>query len=145
MINLKTLSFFILFLFVSTASADTLDSVNDTGFFSGVNDVYSNSLNFMSSVSDYIFNLIPEKTLSFFDWLVYYITYAKLWALKESLELSYKIALALFSDLNLTNILNDYISMLPNDVRQALLNLRFFEGVQLLIEASITRLVYSLL
>lgn len=145
MIILKIISFLSFFLFVGFVSADTLDSVNDTGFFSGVSDFYSSSLNFMASTSDFFFNLLPDKTLSFFDWLVYYIQYAKLWVLKEGLEVSYKIALALISDLNLTNILNDYISLLPNDVRQALLNLRFFEAIQLLIEAAITRLVYSML
>lgn len=120
---------FILFSFPVFAS-------DSTGFFTSV---YS----FLEAIYTFFVQDIPDMFNRFFAWLVTYFIYLKITGLVWALEFSNSIALSLVEALSITEVINTSVSSLPVDIRNVAIEIGFFDGLTLVIEGFLTRIVYS--
>ena len=107
-----------------------------TGFFSGVMD-------FFGGIWSFIWVTIPATINQFFVWLFTYALYLKFYFIKSSLEFSHAVALGFLDMVNISAVVNSAIDSLPSDLKQIALDIRFFDGLTIIIEAAITRFVYQ--
>ncbi len=61
-----------------------------------------------------------------------------------SLVFAHEVALSFINMISINEVVNTAIANLPPDLRQAASDMRLFDALTLLIEAYITRLVYSM-
>ena len=138
-------NFFILCLIFSSAVvfADNASSP-PLVHFTGVTSFFEIVLGYFNSFYDFIFSDIPAAIDRFFVWLLSYYVYLKLYSMYRFIVFYHDVALSLIDTLDLTNVVNSSISALPSDIRQTLIDCRVFDALSLLIEAFITRIVFSM-
>lgn len=112
--------------------------------FDGINGFFETSLGYFDSFWNFIFYDTPSMITRFFAWLETYIIYLKIYTLVSSLQFAHQVALNFIEQMNITSVVNVATAALPNDVRQTLIDVRFFDGLSLIIEAFITRLIFSM-
>lgn len=127
---------FLFFMFVSFSALADESAQGFFGFFGAVelffNDIYI-----------FITVVIPEKILAFVFWLKLYLAFNKFYFMLELLKFSHAIAIDFMAQLDITGVIDAAVSNLPPDLRKAAIDMRVFESLNLLIEALITRFVYS--
>lgn len=98
-----------------------------------------------SEIYTFMFTDVPNVIQRFFAWLIIWLVKAKLYAQLEFMQFSWGIAKQIILDLNIMSEITSKISVLPADVRQALVSMRFFDGVNLLLNAYMTKFVMNLM
>ncbi|MCJ8294288.1 MAG: hypothetical protein MJK15_07765 [Colwellia sp.] len=126
---------FLLFMF-SFPSFAFAAGEGGMSFFSGVMD-------FFAGIWDFIWVTIPATVNQFFVWLFTYMLYLKFYFLKASLEFAHAVALGFLDMVNISAVVNSAIDSLPSDLKQVALDIRFFDGLTIIVEAAITRFVYQ--
>ncbi|XPF92672.1 DUF2523 family protein [Colwellia sp. RE-S-Sl-9] len=124
-------SFSVLAQEVTSGSVDGL-----SGFFTFVS-------NILADINNFIFVTIPELINNFFVWVTSFYLKLQFFAMYESLKFSHEVALTFLSMIDISSFINSAISALPQDMKQLAVDLRFFEALTLVVEAWVTRLVYS--
>ncbi len=122
----------LLFLFPTFAFA------NDEGFFFGV-------FSFFGDIWLFFTETIPEAIVRFFTWLGTYLIYLKYVMIKNSLIFANSVATNFLFLIDIDQIINEALSLLPSDLKQVAVDIKFFESITLVIEAAITRFVYETL
>jgi len=125
---------FIFFMFMSFSSFAA-----DTGFFGFFGSVEA----FFHDIWFFITDVIPRKITEFIFWIKLYLTYMKFYLFLETLRLAHEVALDFIQQMNISEVINVAISNLPNVLQKAAADMRIFDSLSLLVEALITRLVYS--
>ncbi|XPF94287.1 DUF2523 family protein [Colwellia sp. RE-S-Sl-9] len=124
-------SFSVLAQEVTSGSVDGL-----SGFFTFVS-------NILADINNFIFVTIPELINNFFVWVTSFYLKLQFFAMYESLKFSHEVALTFLSMIDISSFINSAISALPQDMKQLAVDLRFFEALTLVVEAWVTRLVYT--
>ena len=120
-----------------SAAGSGENSVDGTmGFFS-----FASS--FFSDISNFLFVTIPESIDKAHIWVTSFLLKLKFFAMYESLKFSHEVALSFLNLIDISSFVNSAISALPQDMKQLASDLRFFESLTLVVEAWITRMVYS--
>jgi len=126
-------SFFILFyLFPYIAYADTYQDAAGTSQMLADN---------ISLFWKFLFDDTPTLWHRFWSWAVKWYVKAKLFAYLEALKFSWIVGKEIIIDLNIMSQITAQISALPQDVRQAFVDMRLFDGLNLLLNAYMTRFV----
>jgi len=135
MIRLITFSIFMLFSF-SVFASDT--SISFSGFFEDVASFF-NGIWFFLTVE------IPTAITNFFVWLISWLIFLKYTMFLHAIEFASQIATSFLDLVELNSMINLAVADLPSDVRSVLVDVGFFEGLTILIEAVITRFVYNMI
>ncbi|WP_042149489.1 MULTISPECIES: hypothetical protein [unclassified Pseudoalteromonas] len=103
----------------------------------------------IGSIFESIWIFISEDIPYFFERLLAYIikytVLLKFNTLIHTTEFAYSIATDILQTLNLTQIINSSIGRLDSDLVQTLINIRFFDAAQLIIEACLTRFILNMM
>lgn len=92
----------------------------------------------------YIFDDVPTLWQRFVAWFLEMLIYIKYLLLKQSILFSWGVAKVIIADLNIMSEITANMSLLPQDVKQALVDMRLFDGVNLILHAFMTRFVMRL-
>jgi hypothetical protein len=130
---MKYLFLVFVLLFSSFSFASGTQSI---GFFDGIFKFFYDLFYFFTDV-------VPSVITQFFVYLSTYVLYIKFVLLKASLEFAHSVALGFLDLADVTGVINSAISSLPSDLQQVAADIRFFDGLTLIVEAFITRFVYS--
>ena len=123
-----------LVLFPSFAHAGVIDGIS--GFFSAL-------LGYVESFWEFLTVGIPTIIGDFFVWLSSYLLYLKFMFLLSGLEFAHSVATTFLNMINISEAINVAINSLPQDFKQIAIDIRFFDALTLVIEAWITKMVYS--
>ena len=93
----------------------------------------------------YVFDDVPTMLERFWGWLIIYWVKLKLYAYIELMKFSWGVAKVIIQDLNIMSQITAQMSLLPQDVRQAFVDMRLFDGINLLFNAYVTKFVMGLL
>jgi len=88
---------------------------------------------------------IPHFINRLFVYLVKFFVFLKFNALIASTEFAYSVAKLMLEQLTLSDVINNSIGNLNSDIVQTLIDVNFFSGAQLIIEAFVTRYVLDIL
>lgn len=121
-------------LFPSFAYAGMIDGIS--GFFSSL-------LGYVESFWAFLTVGIPTIIGDFFVWLSSYLLYLKFTFLLSGLEFAHSVATTFLEMINISDAINVAIDALPQDFKQIAIDIRFFDALTLVIEAWITKMVYS--
>ena len=127
----------VIFVSLMFLSFGALADTGTDGFFSYVTE-------FFYDIYTFIFVVIPTKIGDFFVWLSAYLLYMKFYFMYESMLFAHDVALTFLGLLDLTSVINTAVSALPADLRQAAHDMRFFDAFTLVVEALITRMVFTM-
>jgi hypothetical protein len=107
---------------------------------------------FIDSITEFFFAIwnfltitLPAFVMNLFAYILKYILLSKLETLIFFTEFSYTIALSFLESVNLTEVLNTAFSSLDSDLAQTLIDIRFFDGAQLIIEAFVARYILNMM
>jgi len=89
----------------------------------------------------FLFTDTPNMMQRFMAYLLELWIQMKLKAYYEFIKLSYNIAKVILADLNVMSTIASNMTLLPQDVRQMLVETRLFDGVNLMIQAYATKFV----
>jgi hypothetical protein len=89
----------------------------------------------------FLFTDTPNMMERFMAYALEKFVQMKLWAYFEFIKMSYNIAKVILADLNVMSTIASNMTLLPQDVRQMLVETRLFDGVNLLIQAYATKFV----
>lgn len=112
---------------------------DDSGMFGFFGSVEA----FFDDIWLYITEVIPRMVMEFIFWLKLYLAYSKFYMMLEFLRFAHEVALSFIQQLNINEVINVAIDNLPQDLRKAAVDMRVFDSLSLLIEALITRMVYT--
>ena len=121
-------------LFPSFACAGMIDGIS--GFFSSL-------LGYVESFWAFLTVGIPTIIGDFFVWLSSYLLYLKFTFLLSGLEFAHSVSTTFLEMINISDAINVAIDALPQDFKQIAIDIRFFDALTLVIEAWITKMVYS--
>ena len=128
-------SIFILFLFLPfLALGDTYQDV------AGTSQMVADSF---GDMWDFFFDDVPSMFQRLTAWAVIWLVKAKLYLQLELMQYSWGVAKVIIADLNIMSQITAQMSLLPQDVRQACVDMRFFDGVNLLLNAYMTKFVMN--
>ncbi|PJG58828.1 DUF2523 family protein [Aeromonas cavernicola] len=88
---------------------------------------------------------VPNMFHRFVAWGIEYYTLAVITVKLETIKFAYLVAKQIAIDINISGYLVSSISQMPNGVRWALQELGFANGLNLLINAYITRFVMNIM
>lgn len=128
---------FVAFLFIPfVVFADTYEDVAGTSqmFADYIDDMWL-----------FVFTDVPTVIDRFFTWLLTWWVKLKLFAYYHFIRAAFGIAKVLLADMNVMSQITTGMTLLPQDVRQMLVETRLFDGVNLLIQAFATRFVMRLI
>ena len=126
----------LLFLILISFSSMAADNQGFSGFFTAIG-------LFFNDIYEFITVIIPRKITEFIFWIKLYLLYYKFYSMLEVLRFSHDLAITFFHQLNISEVIEVATSNLPPDLQKAALDMRVFDSLNLLIEALITRFVYS--
>lgn len=128
--------FFLFLLVPFLATADTYTDV------AGASQMVADSF---TAMWDFMYTDIP-------DLIQRAIAYFIMWTIKGKLEFymmfipyAWGIAQVIIEDLNIMSQITSQMSVLPVDVRQVFIDMRLFDGINLLLHAYITKFVMNFL
>lgn len=128
-------SLFLLFIFVPFfAFGDAYQDV------AGASQMVADSF---GEMWDYFFDDVPSMFQRLTGWAIVWLVKAKLFFQLELMQYSWGVAKVIIQDLNIMSQITSQISLLPQDVRQALIDMRLFDGMNLLFNAYMTRFVMN--
>lgn len=133
---------FLIFSITLFFSFDLLAAVDSGWSFGGFFSVISS---FIDDIAHFIFVYIPDQAGKLKTWLIYYTIYLYINLKIEALQLAFSLAELLLSDLGLVSLMNSLSSSLPQDVKAFAVQVNFFKGINIVIEAAVARFIYDLL
>ncbi|MGL1956083.1 MAG: DUF2523 family protein [Colwellia sp.] len=92
----------------------------------------------------FFFDDVPNMFQRFTSWAVIWFVKIKLYFYLESIKFFWGVAKVIIADLNIMSQITANMSLLPQDVRQACVDMRFFDGVNLLLNAFLTKFIMNL-
>jgi len=98
---------------------------------------------FFYSIYLFFFDYLPSLLGQFFVWLTAYALKIKFYFMYQSLVFAHQVATTFLELIDISSFVNSAISALPQDAKQLAAEFRFFEALTLVVEAWITKLVYS--
>lgn len=98
-----------------------------------------------SDMWEFFFDDVPSMLQRLTGWLIVWLVKAKIYAQLELMKYSWGVAKVIIADLNIMSQITSQISVLPQDVRQALVDMRLFDGLNLLFQAFMTKFVMRFL
>lgn len=119
--------FIVFILFFSSAS-----------FAGGFTDSISS---FFMSIWEYLTVDIPLFFQSLFVYILKYIVLAKIDSLIWFTEFAYSIAVSFIDNMNMTDVIQSSLGQLDSDIVQTLIDVRFFDCFQLIVEAFVARYI----
>jgi hypothetical protein len=126
---------FILFMFLPCfAYAETYEGIG--GFFQMIGDFFDN-------IWEFFFTDIPNLIQRALAYFIVWATKAKIYAMYEFMKFSWQVAEIIIQDLNIMSQITAQVSLLPPDVRQAFIDMRLFDGINLLLNAYMTKFVMN--
>jgi hypothetical protein len=125
-----------LFPFVVIATPVTQEVTGLMGIIGKIGD-------FFFSIYIFIFDYVPSLISQFFVWLFAWGLKLKFYFMYQGLVFAHDVAETFLDLIDISSVVNASITALPQDMRQIAVEFRFFEALTLLVEAWITRLVYS--
>jgi hypothetical protein len=130
---------FITFLFIFFPFFVLADTYQD---IAGASQMVADSFGEMWA---FLFDDVPSLLQRATAWFVVWSVKAKIFLQLEFMKYSWGIAKIIIQDLNIMSQITSQISILPQDVRQALIDMRLFDGINLLFQAFMTRFVMRFL
>ena len=124
--------FFFLMLFSASSFADTYQDA------AGTSQMLADSI---ADAWSYIFDDVPTMWDRFFAWLVVWYVKAKLYAYLALIKFSWQVGQVIIADLNIMSQVTANIALLPADVRQAFIDMRLFDGINILFGSFMTKFV----
>lgn len=88
---------------------------------------------------------IPAFFGRVFAYIIKYVVLLKFTTLIHTTEFAYSIAIEVMQSLNITQLINSSIGRLDSDIVQTLIDIRFFDSAQLVIEALLTRFILDMM
>lgn len=88
---------------------------------------------------------VPNFILNIFLYILEYAILLKINSLIFFTEFAFSLSVSFLDSINLVDILNSSISQLDSDILQTLVDVRFFDGVQLIIEAFVARFILDMM
>ncbi|WP_440053035.1 DUF2523 family protein (plasmid) [Pseudoalteromonas sp. T1lg65] len=133
----KTILLISAFLFLSpVALASHYDGYQ--GVFSFMND-------FVSDIWDFLDTDLPNFITRFFAWFVEYATLLRLKIELETIKFSWQVSKNIIENFQIASRITSAANQLPADVRAALVDMRAFDALNVVIQALITRYVMRFL
>jgi hypothetical protein len=112
----------------------------------------STGFSFVDSISQFfgaIWNFltisIPNFITNAFIYILKYLILAELSSMIFFTDVAYSVAVSFLQAVNLTDVLNVAFSSLDSDLAQTLIDIRFFDGAQLIIEAFVARYILNMM
>ena len=109
---------------------------------------YEGLFGFFQMVSDsiedfwqYLLIDVPDWWERFVAWALVWYTKLKLTTYLNMLAFSWSVGKQILLDLNIMSQITAQVSVLPQDVRQALVSMRLFDGINIILNAWMTRFV----
>lgn len=93
----------------------------------------------------YFFDDIPTLFQRATGWFIVWSVKAKIYMQLELMQYSWGVAKVIIADLNIMSQITAKMALLPQDVKQALVDMRLFDGINLLFQAFMTRFVMRFL
>lgn len=129
--------YFFLFLFIPfLAFGDTYQDA------AGASQMVADSFGEMWT---FFFDDVPSMFQRLTGWAIVWAVKAKIYVQLELMQYSWGVAKVIIQDLNIMSQITSQISILPQDVRQALVDMRLFDGMNLLFNAYMTKFVMNFL
>jgi hypothetical protein len=135
-LRILIISILLLISFNSFASSGTQSVDGIMGILGLIGD-------FFYSIYLFIFDYLPSLIVQFFVWLTAFSLKIKFYFMFESLKFAHSVATTFLELIDISTFVNSAISALPQDMKQLASDFRFFESLTLVVEAWITKLVYS--
>ncbi|CAM4441526.1 DUF2523 family protein [Pseudoalteromonas maricaloris] len=126
----------VLFLLPTLAIADDYEGYE--GLFNFIND-------FATDIWEFWDTDVPEFITRFFAWFVEYATLIKLKIEFETIKFSWEVSKNIIENFQIGSRITSAASALPNDVRAALVDMRAFDALNVIIQALVTRYVMRFL
>jgi hypothetical protein len=101
--------------------------------------------NFFSSIWNFLVITLPNFIQNLFAYILKYIILSKISSLIFFTDIAYSVASTFLQNISLTDILNSTFSSLDSDLVQTLIDIRFFDSAQLIIEAFVARFILNML
>ena len=92
---------------------------------------------------DFFFEDIPSIITDLFKFLMETALEVKLFMMIHFVKASWAIAKEMIESLQIMSTIAANVNLLPQDVRQALVDMRLFEGFNLIVQAYVTRFVMN--
>lgn len=92
----------------------------------------------------YFFDDVPSMMERFFAWAIIWLVKAKIYLQLESMKFAWGVAKVIIADLNIMSQITAQMGALPPDVRQALVDMRLFDAINLVLQAYVTKFVMGL-
>ena len=133
------LLFIVILLFLSfDVFATSQTSLSFSGFFSDIGSFFTEIWSFLTVT-------VPTAIRDFFVYLGSWLVLIKFVIAIESMQFLNDVAIQFLDLIELNSMINAAVQNLPNDVRSVLVDVGFFEGLTIVIEALMTRLVYKMM
>jgi hypothetical protein len=98
---------------------------------------------FFYTIYSFLFDYLPSLITRFFVWLTAWSLKIKFYFMYQGLIFAHAVATTFLDLIDISSFVNSAISALPQDMKQLASDFRFFESLTLVVEAWITKLVYS--
>jgi hypothetical protein len=138
------MKYILLFVFMTTSfSSLSAAAVPVEQSVDGLMGMFKFVTDFLYTIYAFIFNYIPSLIVDFFVWLTAWSLKMKFYFMYQGLVFAHEVAIVFLDLIDISSAVNTAISALPQDMKQFAADINFFESLTLVVEAFITRLVYS--
>jgi hypothetical protein len=91
----------------------------------------------------FFFEDIPSAMTDFMKFIMDKVLQIKLYFMIHFVKAAWLIAKEMLESLQIMSVITANVSLLPQDVRQAIVDMRLFEGFNLIVQAYVTRFVMN--
>ena len=144
-LNLSTLLFFTLLLLPILVFAQ------DGGLTPSSTSTYQDEAGTSQMIADsfkelwgFFFDDVPTMMQRFFAWAIIRLVKVKIYLQLESMKFAWGVAKVIIQDLNIMSQITAQMSGLPVDVRQALVDMRLIDALNLVFQAYVTKFVMGI-
>lgn len=123
------------------ASFSASASTNDWSFGS----FFSTAFDFFDAVIEFITTGIPSFIDRLFAYLIEFVMLMKVMILMSSIETAFNVAQLILSDFGIVQLVEKFAMSMPADIRNAAVDMKIFQGLNLIIEAYMARFVLSMM
>lgn len=128
--------FLLLLIVPAAAAADTYQDA------AGTSQMLADSI---TDFWDFTYSDWVQMVQRFYAWALVWFVKAKLYAELESMKFAWGVAKIIIEDLQIMSQITAQMSALPVDVRQALVDMRVFDGINILLNAYVTKFVLRII
>ena len=128
-------SFLLLLLFIPFSAS--------AGIYQDIAGAYQMISDGFTSLFDFLFSDIPDLFQRATAYFIVWSTKAKIYGYLSMMKFSWGVAEIIIQDLNIMSLITSQMSLLPQDVRQAFVHMRLFDGINLLFNAYMTKFVMN--